>query len=63
VVLLEDLLAKFHTFGEGLEGHRDEMNPYNALEQKLDNHIVENRYKHQKLMQIIEEVDRDARLK
>ena len=43
-VLLEDLMPKFRTFGEGLEGLRDEMNGrFDNLEQKLENHIIENR--------------------
>lgn len=67
-VLLEDLLAKFRTFGEGLDGLRDEMNNrFNALEQKLDNHVDENRHEfiqnrqeHQQLMQMIKELDTEV---
>lgn len=63
-VLLEDLMAKFNTFGEGLEGLRNEMNTrFDTLEQKPDNHIDENRHEfiqnrqeHQQLMQMIKEL-------
>lgn len=44
-VLLEDLMAQFRTFGEGLQ----------LLNDKVDQNIKENRQEHQ---QIIERIDR-----
>ena len=75
-VLLEDLIAKFRVFGEGLDGLRDEMNNrfsemnncFNNLEQKvdkleskLDAHIEQNRRDHLQLMQLIKETDIEVR--
>lgn len=64
-VLIEDLMSKFRTFGEGLDGLRDEMNSrFNNLEQKvdklefkLDSHIEQDRRDHLQLMQLIKETD------
>ncbi|MGE5581089.1 MAG: hypothetical protein ACM3X9_00975 [Bacillota bacterium] len=64
-VLIEDLMSKFRTFGEGLDGLRDEMNNrFNNLEQKvdklefkLDAHIEQDRRDHLQLMQLIKETD------
>lgn len=69
-VLLGDLLLKFRTFGEGLDGLREEMNnrfnhfeqKFNHLEQKLDSHIEQNRQEHQQLMQMIKELDKEVLL-
>jgi hypothetical protein len=63
-VLLEDLLSQFRSFGEGLKGLNDEMkefreettNRLNSLEQKLSNHIHENREEHKQLMRMIQEI-------
>ena len=44
-VLLEDLLSKFRTFGEGLDGLREEMNNrFNHFEQKFNHlYLLQNR--------------------
>lgn len=60
-VLLEDLMAKFNTFGEGLDGLRDEVkqfredtnNRFNSLE-------LQNRQEHQQLMQMIKELNTEV---
>lgn len=60
-VLLEDLMSQFRTFGEGLEGLRDEINNrFNHLEQKLDTHIGQNRLEHHQLMQMVKELDHEV---
>ena len=67
-VLLEQLMSQFRTFGEGLDGLRDEMNRrFTALEEKLDNHVIENRNEfienrreHQQLMQMVKELDKEV---
>jgi Sec-independent protein translocase protein TatA len=62
-VLLEDLLSKFRTFGEGLVGLREEMNNrFNHLEQKLDTHIDQNRQEHQQLIQMVKELDKEVQV-
>lgn len=62
-VLLEDLLSKFRTFGEGLDGLREEMNNrFNHLEQKLDTHIDQSRQEHQQLMQMVKELDKEVQV-
>jgi hypothetical protein len=74
-VLLEDLIAKFRTFGEGLDGLRDEVkefrgetsNRLNVLEQKVtglklefSELKVENKQDHQQLMQAVKELDTEV---
>jgi hypothetical protein len=69
-VLLEDLLSKFRTFGEGLVGLSDQLkefreetnNRFSCLEQKLTNHILENREEHKQLMQMIQELDKEVQV-
>lgn len=69
-VLIEQLMSQFRTFGEGLDGLRDEMNHrFNNLEQKLDDHFIknrnefiENRREHQQLIQIIKELDHEVQV-
>jgi hypothetical protein len=62
-VLIEDLLSKFRTFGEGLDGLREEMNcRFNQLEHKFDSHIDQNREEHQQLMQMIKELDKEVQV-
>ena len=69
-VLLEDLMAKFRTFGEGLDGLRDEIqNRFNNLEQKLDQHtfdnrqeFIQNRQEHQQLIQMVKELDQEVQV-
>lgn len=67
-VLLEQLMSQFRTFGEGLDGLKDEMNTrfnnldqrFNSLEYKLDSHIIENRQEYQQLMQAVKELDTEV---
>jgi hypothetical protein len=69
-VLIEQLMSQFRPFGESLEGFREETNQrFDTLEQKLDNHIdenrhefIENRQEHQQLMQMIKELDREVQV-
>ena len=76
-VLIEDLMAKFRNFGEGLDGLRDDVkqfrdetnNRFNKLEDKLTNHILENRdefnknhQEHQQLMQMVKELDQEVQV-
>ena len=71
-VLLENLMSQFRTFGEGLDGLREEVkqfreetnNHFDKLEFKLDSHIEQNRREfernhqdHLQLMQLIKETD------
>jgi len=56
-VLLEDLRARFRTFGEGLQLLN---NKVDRVEQKLDSHIGQNRQEHQQLMQMIKELDKEV---
>ena len=48
-VLLEDLRAQFRTFGEGLQ----------LINEKLDNHIEENRKEHQAIQNSLERNHQD----
>jgi hypothetical protein len=74
-VLLEDLITKFRTFGEGLDGLRDEVkefrgetnNRLNVLEQKVTGLKLdfselkaENKHDHQQLMQAVKELDTEV---
>ncbi len=69
-VLLEELMSQFRTFGEGLDGLRDEFkgfkqeinHRFNQLEQKLDSHIDQNRQEHQQLMQMVKELDKEVQV-
>ncbi len=49
-VLLEDLMAQFRTFGEGLQ----------LLNDKVDQNIKENREEHQQLIQMVKELDTEV---
>jgi archaellum component FlaC len=74
-VLLEDLQAQFRTFGEGLEGLKDELTDFrkdtnrrlNNLENKVTNLSVEfktlqadNQRDHKLIMQAIKETDTEV---
>jgi Sec-independent protein translocase protein TatA len=69
-ILIEDLMSKFRTFGEGLDGFREEMNHrFDKLGKKLDAHLEQNRsefeqnrYEHQQLMQMIKKIDKEVRV-
>ena len=65
-VLLEELTSKFNTFGEGLELLSGKID---RVEQKLDEHIEENRkdslqnkIEHRQLMQMIKELDNEVQV-
>jgi Sec-independent protein translocase protein TatA len=74
-VSLEDLRAQFRTFGEGLDGLKDELKDFrnetnhrlDSLENKVTNHSIEfksfktdNKQDHQQLMQAIKETDTEV---
>jgi hypothetical protein len=74
-VLLEDLRAQFRTFGEGLDGLSEEVKQFRAetnqrferLENKLTNHIIENREEflqnkqdHRQIIQAVKELDTEV---
>ena len=67
-VLLEDLAAKFHTFGEGLDGLRDDLKDFRdetnkrfeRLEDKLNIHVLDNKQDHQQIIQAIKETDTEV---
>ena len=68
-VLLEDLMSQFRTFGEGLDGLRDEMkefrketnNSLNNLEQELINFKAENHLEHKQIIQAIQDLDNEVK--
>jgi hypothetical protein len=67
-VLLEDLFAKFRTFGEGLDGIRDEVKDIkqeitgfkNDTITRLDRIEYQNKQEHQQLAQMIKELDKEV---
>lgn len=74
-ILLEDLRVQFRTFGEGLDGLKDELKDFRRdtnhrldnLENKVTNLSVEfktiqadNKQDHQQLMQAIKETDTEV---
>jgi hypothetical protein len=69
-IRIEDLMAKFRTFGEGLDGIREEMNirfttlekKVDKLEYKLDAHIEQNHQEHKQLMQMVKEIDKEVQV-
>ena len=65
-VLIEDLMAKFRTFGEGLQLLNDKVDD---IKISLDDHAAENRHEfnnnrqeHQQLMQMIKELDQEVQV-
>jgi hypothetical protein len=62
-VLLEDLLAKFRTFGEGLDGIRDELKQTREeTNNRFDKLELQNRQEHMQLMQMIRELDHEVQV-
>jgi uncharacterized protein YoxC len=70
-VLLEDLIAKFRTFGEGLDGLRDEVKDVKKdltdFKEKMTDfrtetnmNFQENKIGHQQLMQAVKELDTEV---
>ncbi|NLW49055.1 MAG: hypothetical protein GXY86_17205 [Firmicutes bacterium] len=74
-ILLEDFRAQFRTFGEGLDGLKDELKDFRnetnrrleSLENKATNLAIEfksfktdNKQDHQQLMQAIKETDTEV---
>lgn len=62
-VLLEDILAKFRAFGEGLDGIKDELRQFREeTNNRFDKMELQNRQEHMQLMQMIKELDTKSRL-
>lgn len=67
-VLLEDLMSKFQTFGEGLEllnekvdkGFKELRKEMNSRFDGVDKRFEENRQEHQQLMQMVKELDHEV---
>ncbi len=68
-VLLEDLMSQFRTFGEGLDGLRDEIkdfrketnNRLETIEQELINFKAENRLEHKQIIQAVQDLDNEVK--
>jgi len=62
-VLLENLMSQFRTFGEGLDGLREEVKQFreetNNRFEKLE---IQNRLEHQQLMQMVKELDKEVQV-
>lgn len=57
-VLIEDLMAKFDTFGEGLDGLREELKQFREeTNNRFDKLEIQNRQEHYQLMQLIKQTD------
>jgi hypothetical protein len=60
-ILLEDLISKFKTFGEGLDGLRSELKEFREetstklsdIQNQVTRLSVDNRQEHQQLMQMV----------
>jgi Sec-independent protein translocase protein TatA len=62
-VLLEDLISKFRTFGEGLDGLKDELQQFREeTNHRFDKIELQNRQEHMQLMQMVKEVDREVQV-
>ena len=68
-VLMEDLMSQFRTFGEGLDGLRDEIkdfrketnNRLETIEQELINFKAENRLEHKQIIQAVQDLDNEVK--
>jgi dsDNA-specific endonuclease/ATPase MutS2 len=68
-VLIENLMSQFRTFGEGLDGLRDEMkefrgetsNRLNNLEQELISLKAENHRDHKQIIQAVQDLDSEVK--
>lgn len=57
-VLIEDLMAKFNTFGDGLNGLREELQKFREeINNRFDKLEIQNRQEHYQLMQLIKQTD------
>jgi hypothetical protein len=64
-VLFEDLIAKFRTFGEGLDGLRGELKEFkqdmtdfkNDTTTRLDRIEYQNKQEHQQIIQAVRDLD------
>lgn len=64
-VLIENLMSQFRTFGDGLQGLRDDMSIVKAdietIKDDLGDLKVTNRIEHQQITQMIQELNHDQR--
>ena len=68
-VLMEDLMSQFRTFGEGLDGLRDEIkdfrketnNRLETIEQELIHFKTENRLEHKQIIQAVQDLDNEVK--
>ena len=59
-ILLEDLRSQFKIFGEGLEMLNNKVDKgFLQLNTRLDRHIAENRQEHQKMIQMIKDLNEE----
>ena len=60
-VLLENLMSQFRTFGEGLDGLREDVKQFREeTNNRFDKLEMQNRQEHLQLMQAIKETDTEV---
>ncbi len=68
-ILLEDLMSKFNTFGEGLQmlndkvdkGFQEVKSEIDSLKSELTNLKFENRQEHKQIIQAVQDLDSEVK--